>query len=81
MSTCFDMMAKHPGVQKDALSVVQWLQRMMHVNNTSTWGGDLELRLLAIGLKRDIVVKTVVTNNCVCEKVSLSSNTITENKR
>ena len=41
---------------------------MMLVNNPSTWGGDLELRLLAIGLKRDIVVITVATNNCVCAR-------------
>ena len=33
----FDMMVKHPGVrEEDGLSVAQWLQRMMLVNNPST---------------------------------------------
>jgi len=28
----------------------------------NTWGGDLELRLLAIGLQRDVAVVTAATN-------------------
>jgi len=55
------MMDEHPNVcMEDGLSYLQWLERKQSVMNPSKWGGDLELRLLAIGLKRDIVVITMV---------------------
>ena len=59
------MMTKHPGVieEEDGLSLVQWLQKTVLVTDPSSWGGDLELRLLAIGLSRDIVVITVAEND------------------
>ena len=57
------MMEKHPHVcMEDGLSSLQSLERKLAVTNPSEWGGDLELRLLAIGLKRDIVVVTSVDN-------------------
>ena len=39
------------------LSVIQWLEKKQNA-----WGGDLELHLLTIGLKRDIVV--IPSVNC-----------------
>ena len=47
---------------EDGLSLVHWLEKKQAVLDPSEWGGDLELRLLAIGLKRDIVVITSVDN-------------------
>ena len=40
--------------------MIQWLEKKQSVFDPSEWGGDLELRLLAIGLKRDIAVITSV---------------------
>ena len=60
------MMTNHPEVRvEDGLTKVQWLQKKMTVLDSSEWGGDLELRLLAIGIQRDIVVITV-SDNCGC---------------
>jgi len=54
-----NMMTKHPAVRvEDGLTAVQWLQKKMTILEPSEWGGDLELRLLAIGIQRDIVVVT-----------------------
>lgn len=53
------MMANHPAVHtEDGLTVIQWLQKKKVLLNPEEWGGDLELHLLVIGLKRDIVVIT-----------------------
>ena len=57
------MMDECPHVRKeDGLSMIQWLEKRQTVLDPSEWGGDLELRLLAIGLKRDIAVITSVDN-------------------
>ena len=48
------MMVKYPDIRtEDGLTVAQWLQKKIVVLDPLEWGGDLELRLLAIGLKRD----------------------------
>lgn len=41
-------------------TVIQWLEKKQNVMDLPEWGGDLELCLLAIGLKWDIVVVTSV---------------------
>ena len=57
------MMDVFPQVRlENRLSVIQWLEKKQNILKCSEWRGDLELRLLAIGLKRDIVVITSV--NC-----------------
>ena len=44
------MMLKYPHVrQEDGLSMLQWLEKKQDVSNPNSWGGDLELRLLALG--------------------------------
>ena len=59
-------MINHPEVRaEDGLIKVQWLQKKMTILDPSEWDGDLELHLLAIGIKRDIVVITV-SDNCGC---------------
>ena len=59
--TALRMMTDHPAVRlEDGLSPIQWLQKKQTILDPAEWGGDLELRLLAIGLKRDIVVLTAV---------------------
>ena len=56
-------MWKYPGVCKESgLTVVQWLQKCQEIPLTTTWGGDIELRLLAIGMQRDIVVLTATSD-------------------
>ena len=53
------MMNKHPCVRfEEGLSVLQWLEKKQHVVDPTEWGGDMEVRLLAIALHRDIVVIT-----------------------
>ena len=57
------MMWKHPDVQKKSgLIVIEWLQKRQDIVKTNIWGGDTELRLLAIGLQRDTVVITAHAN-------------------
>ena len=57
------MMDECPHVRKeDGLSMIQWLEKRQTVLDPSEWEGDLELCLLAIGLKRDIAVITSVDN-------------------
>ena len=52
-------MTEHPDVRlEDGLSVIQWLEKKQKILNVSEWGGDLEIRLLAITLHREIVVLT-----------------------
>ena len=56
-------MTEHPDVRlEDGLSVTQWSERKQKILNVSEWGGDLEIRLLAIALHRDIVVLTCDTD-------------------
>jgi len=53
------MMTEYPDVRlEDGLSIAQWLQKKQATLDPAQWGGDLEVRLLAIGLKRDVVVLT-----------------------
>ena len=49
------MMTEYPDV---CLEAAQWLQKKQTTLDPAQWGGDLEVRLLAIGLKRDVVVLT-----------------------
>ena len=58
------VMTDYPAVRlEDGLSTIQWLERKKAVLDPTEWGGDLEIRLLAIGLKRDIVVLTAACNS------------------
>ena len=57
-------MLNHADVRKESgLSVLQWKQKRQEIVKSGTWGGDTELRLLAIGIQRDIVVITAQTNH------------------
>ena len=50
---------EYPAVRlEDGLSTTQWLQKKQTILDPAEWGGDLELCLLAIGLKRNIMVIT-----------------------
>jgi len=52
-------MWKYPDIRKESgLTVVQWLQKTQEILQNNNWGGDTELRLLAIGIQRDIIVVT-----------------------
>ena len=53
----------YPDVHKESgLNVIQWLQKCQEIPLTTTWGGDIELCLLAIGMQRDLVVLTATSN-------------------
>ena len=53
------MMWKYPQVrEEDGLSKIQWFYKRQDILEPNNWGGDLELRLLALGLHRNIVVVT-----------------------
>jgi len=57
------VMDKYPHIHmEDGLSVIQWLEKRQTILDPSEWVGDLELHLLAIGLKRDIAVITSMGN-------------------
>ena len=52
-------MLNYPAIQLEcSLSDQDWQAKQQHVLTTSEWGGDIELRLMAIGLKKDILVIT-----------------------
>jgi len=53
-------MLNHDGVRKESgLSAQQWKLKRQEIVKSGTWGGDTELRLLAIGIKWDIIVITL----------------------
>jgi len=57
-------MLNHADVRTESrLSVNQWKQKQQEIVKSGTWGGDTELRLLAIGIQRDIVVITAQTGH------------------
>ena len=52
-------MLSYPAIQLEcSLSDKDWKAKQQQVLTTSEWGGDIELRLMAVGLKRDILVIT-----------------------
>ena len=44
------------------MSNLQWLHKKQEILEPNSWGGDLEVRLLDIGLQRHVVVVTAATN-------------------
>ena len=44
------------------MSNLQWLHKQLEILKPDEWGGNLEVRLLAIGLQRDVIVLMVATN-------------------
>ena len=53
------MMWDHPGVRTETdMSFLQWLEKRQNILSHNSWGGDLDVRLMAIGLQRDIIVVT-----------------------
>ena len=56
-------MLNYPAVQsEDFISQGEWIEKQQTILQNSEWEGDLELRLMAIGLKREI---TVITDSTV----------------
>ncbi|XP_065895687.1 deubiquitinase OTUD6B-like [Dysidea avara] len=52
-------MLNYPAIQLEcSLSDQDWQAKRLQVLTTCEWGGDIELRLMAVGLKRDIIVVT-----------------------
>ena len=52
-------MLNYPDIQLEcSLSDQDWQAKQLQVLTTCEWGGDIELWLMAVGLKRDIIVFT-----------------------
>ena len=52
-------MTKYSSIRmEDGLTVGKWSEKKLTIVQSSEWGGDLELWLLAIGVQRDLVVIT-----------------------
>ena len=50
-------MQKYPEVRiEEGISQHQWEHKKLHILDQNEWGGDLEVRLLAIGINKEIVV-------------------------
>ena len=65
-------MSKYPSVRlENGLSNLQLIQKKLDICKPGTWSGDLEVRLLAIGLQRDVVVVTTATNGSLPLLVSI----------
>ena len=55
------MMWEHPDVRTEVgMSPLQWFTKRGDILCHDSWGGDLDIRLLAIGLQREIVVLTTL---------------------
>ena len=51
------VMDRHPQIrQEDGMSEASWEEKKEIVTRPASWGGDVELRLMAVGLKRDILL-------------------------
>jgi len=62
-------MLNYPAVQLESnLSQQAWLAKQQQILNKNEWGGDLELRLMAIGLKQSIVFITDSTVSVFAHK-------------
>ena len=56
-------MQKYPDVcLEDGMTPHQWEEKKLQILCHGEWGGDLEVRLLAIGLSREIIVITSSMN-------------------
>ena len=73
----------HNDVRKESgLSVRQWKQKQQEIVKSGTWGGDTVLRLLAIGIQRDIVV--ICSNQSLlylCTQVHMPASPCTQDER
>ena len=66
-------MLNYPAIQlKCLLSDQDWQVKQQQVLTTSEWGGDIELRLMAVGLKKDILIITDSSvGNVFCMQISI----------
>jgi len=61
-----EMMYQYPQVCKeDGLSMLQWLEKLQDILNPNCWGGDLEVCLLALGLKRCIIIVVTIYQSSI----------------
>jgi len=59
----FLTMLNYPTIQSEgSLSQEDWMNKQQRVLQNYEWGGDLEIRLMAIGLKKEV---TVITDSAV----------------
>ena len=62
------MMDQYPAVrEEDAMSEVAWEGRKQYVLRPASWGSDLLVRLLAIGLQQDIRARKIGRHPAICD--------------
>ena len=55
----FLTMLNYPTIQSEgSLSPADWMNKQQRVLQDNEWGGDLEIRLMAIDLKKEVIVIT-----------------------
>ena len=72
----FLTMLNYPTIQaKGSLSQVDWMDKQQAVLQDNEWGGDLEIQLMAIGLKKEVTVITEsIVGNVFARKYPNQSN-------
>lgn len=56
-------MEKYPDVRlEEGITLAQWNKKKANIMQPKEWGGDLEVRLLAIGIGQDVIVITESDN-------------------
>jgi len=72
-SLALRMMCEHPDVRAESnMSSLQWSKKRQDILNHDSWGSDLDVRLMAIGLQRDIIVVTALLDGSTYARRYLS---------
>ena len=59
-------MHKYPDVRlEEGITLAQWEKKKANILQPNEWGGDLEVRLLAIATGQDVIVVTESVNNFI----------------
>lgn len=63
----------HPGVRTETdMSFLQWLKKRQDILSHNSWGSDLDVHLMAIGLQRDIIVVTALHDGSTYARIYYS---------
>ena len=65
-SLALNCMHKYPDVRlEEGITLAQWEKKKANILQPNEWGGDLEVRLLAIATGQDVIVVTESVNNFI----------------
>ena len=75
-------MRQHPGIrEEDGLNLAQWQAKEALIQYPAHWGGDLELRVLALGLGKGIIVLSGGGENTASASVSSAATSFANDER